>query len=107
MAFTQTVTLVRRAKGEPDALGNDTWAETPVDVQAVYAPGSSNETVQGRDSLTVTAIVYLPASTRVDALDAVEVDGQRFEVDGEPITWRHALTGWAPGIEVRLRRSVG
>ena len=105
--ITRPVTLVRRQSNGLDALGNDTWAETPVVVQGVYAPGGSTETMQGRDSVTTTGIVYLPAGTPVDALAAVDIDGERFEVDGEPTVWRHALTGWTPGVEVRLRKARG
>jgi endonuclease YncB( thermonuclease family) len=106
--ITQTVTLIRRTKGVPDAFGNDTWTTAATPVQAVYAPGSSSENVgQGRDALTLQPTVYLPGGTDVRAVDAVVIDGDTFEVDGEPIDWRHALTGWNPGVEVRLRRVTG
>jgi len=105
--YPMTVTLVRRTKGTPDSLGNDTWTEGATPVAAIYAPGSSSEQVQGRDSVTTTATVYVPATTDVRAIDAVIVAGKRYEIDGDPTTWTSPLTGWTPGIEVRLRRNAG
>jgi hypothetical protein len=51
--------------------------------------------------------VYLPAGTVVGAIDAVQVAGQTYEVDGSPNDWQHPLTGWRPGVEVRLKRVTG
>lgn len=106
--YRTPVTLVRRTKGPwPDSFGNDVYTESTSAVWAVYAPGSSTEQVQGRDTVTTTATIYLDAGTDVAAIDAVIVAGQRFEVDGAPTTWSSPLTGWTPGIEVRLRGVVG
>lgn len=104
--YTVTVTLVTRTKGTPDAFGNDTWTESTSDVQGVRAPGGSVEQIQGMDTLTAQPTVYLPPGTDVGYLDAVVIAGHRYEVDGEPVHWRHPLTGWYPGVEVKLRRSA-
>lgn len=106
-AFTRPVTIVRRTKGAPDAFGNDTWTTVGAVVQAVVAPVSGSEQVQGRDTLTEQTTVYLAAGTDISHLDAVVIGGQSWEVDGAPVVYEHALTGWRPGIEVRLRRVTG
>lgn len=107
-AFPVQVVLVRRTKGPLDALGNDTYIDSAsAPVNAVWAPGGSTEQIQGRDTLTITGTLYVAAGTNLSHLDAVLVNGQRFEVDGDPIDWRSPLTGWAPGIEVRVRRAAG
>lgn len=100
------VTLVKRTKGEPDDFGNDTWAEASTVVRGVVSPGSSIESVQGQDTLTDQPTVYLDPGTDLTHLDAVVIAGLQYEVDGLPTVWRHPLTGWTPGIEVRLRRST-
>lgn len=106
-AFARSVTLVRRAKATPDAFGNDTWTETTSQATAIYVPGGGSEQTQGRDSLIDQPAVYLPAGTDVRHIDAVVIGSDRFEVDGEPQIWTSPLTGWAPGVEVRLRRATG
>jgi hypothetical protein len=105
--ITRPVTLVRRTKGAPDALGNDTWTTSASTVQGVYVPGTSVEQIQARDSLVVQASVLLPAGTDLRHLDSVVIDGTTFDVDGEPIDWEHPLTGWRPGVQVNLRRAEG
>lgn len=105
--LTVPAILVRRTKGAPDALGNDTFTTAETTVPCVYAPGSAFEQVQGQDTMTETAIIYLDPSVEVSHIDAVIVDGRAWEVDGTPKLWRHALTGWMPGVEVMLRRAVG
>jgi len=106
-AYEWPVELVRRTKGPLDSLGNDTWTETTTETRGIFAPGSSTEQVQGRDTITVTGTLYVAPGTDVRATDAVVVYGQRYEVDGEPTLWQSPLTGWTPGLEVKLRRVLG
>lgn len=105
--FTQTVTLVRRTKGEPDDLGNDTWTETEVDVQAVVGVINGSEQLQGRNTGTKRAPIYLAPGTDVERVDAVVIAGESWEIEGEPTRYMHALTGWRPGVEVNLIRVTG
>lgn len=71
-----------------------------------FNPGTSVESLGGRDLLTVQPAVYLPAGTSIAAVDAVEVRGLTYEVDGSPNDWVNPFTGWNPGVEVRLRRAA-
>lgn len=105
--FRTVVTLVTRTKGAPNDFGNDTWTETGRVVLGAFAPGTSTEQVQGKDSLTVQPTLYLGPDVDVSYLDAVIVDGLKYEVDASPNAYAHALTGWTPGIEVKLRRATG
>lgn len=106
-AFPTTVTLVRRTKGAPDAFGNDTWTTAASTAKGIFAPGSSQEQINARDTLTVQPIVYLAPGADVRHIDAVIVAGRTYEVDGEPTVWTSPWTGWSAGVEVRLRYVEG
>lgn len=101
------ITLVKRTKGDPDALGNDTWTEQRVDVRGIYNPGGSSEQVQGQDMVTTQPSVYLPAGTDVSSTDRIEVAGLSYEVDASPNQWISPFSDWNPGVEVKLRRVTG
>lgn len=105
--FARTVTLIRRTKGTPDSFGNDTWTEANVSVKAVVGIVNGGEQEQGRDTSTKTCPVYLPAGTAVAHIDAVLIDGERWEIQGTPTVYQHALTGWTPGVEINCRRVTG
>lgn len=102
--FGATVTLVRRVKSGEDAFGNDTFSTTSQTVVGAYSPGGSSEQVQGQDVVVTQPTVYLPTGTDLRAVDAIDIGGERFEVDGTPGEWQNPFTGWRPGLEVRLRR---
>lgn len=101
------MTVIERVKAPPDAFGNDTWTEVRTDVRGVFNPGGSTEIVQGQDVVIVQPTVVLPPGTDVAAIDAVEVDGNRYEVDGSPSAPVSPFTNWAPGVVVKLRRVTG
>jgi hypothetical protein len=105
--FGQPITLIRRVKAALDAFGNDTWTTTTATVSGAFNPGTSVELVQGEDLLTTQPTVMLPPGTQVNALDAVQVDGLVYEVDGSPNSPVNPFTGWAPGVVVKLRRVTG
>lgn len=105
--FARQVSLVRRTKGRRDALGNDTFTEVSSPATAVVGLRTGGEQIQGRDTLVERLSIFLAADTDLTHLDAVDIDGLRWEVDGSPTVYRHALTGWAPGLEVGLRRVAG
>lgn len=105
--FGQPITLIKRTKGVRDSFGNDTWTTTSTQVTGAFDPGTSTEQVQGQDVVTMQPRVFLPAAVDVAVIDAIQVGGQIFEVDGAPNHWTSPLTGWSPGIEVRLKRVTG
>jgi hypothetical protein len=105
--FGQSVSLVKRTKGVPDALGNDTWTTTSTTVRGAFDPGTSVESVQGQDLLVTSPRVFLPAGTDVGAIDAIDVAGSRYEVDGSPNDYTNPFSGWRPGVVVQLKRVTG
>jgi len=94
--------VVRRTVTGQDDLGNDVYAESRSTVIGAFAPSTSQEFVQGQDLVIDHPAVYLPTGTNVDAIDHVEVGGRSYNVDGSPNDWHSPMTGWAPGVEVRL-----
>lgn len=103
----QAVTLIRRVKSGTDALGNDVWSETRTDVRGVFSPGGSTEIVQGQDLVISQPTLALPPKTVVSSVDAVEVNGDTYEIDGSPNAPISPFTAWQPGVVVRLKRVTG
>lgn len=106
-AFAQTVTLITRTVTGQDAYGNDIYGETSTTATAAFNPGTSAEVVQGQDLVTIQPSLYLPPEVDPQPVDAVEVGGQRFEVDGDTNVWQSPFTGWQPGNVLKLRRVTG
>lgn len=99
--------------GAPDAHGNPTAgydAEVPLEVLAVYPPGttSTDEPEPGRDETTTDLIVLTyPGDVEVRARDRLVIDGAEFEVDGDPSDWGRGPYGWRPGAQITLKRAEG
>lgn len=107
--FGRTVTLIGRTVTGQDGYGNDVRAEARTDVPGcpVWPRTAGAELVQGQDTVLKGLGVLLPPGTDVAAVDAVEVDGLRYEVDGEPARWQSPFTGTVPGVQVSLLRVEG
>lgn len=103
-----TVTLVTRTRSGVDSDGNDVLTETPTDVAGcVVWPRGSSELLQGQDTTIAGLWVLFPAGTTVTAIDAVIVDGDTWEVDGDPEQHRSPFTGRSPGVVVALSKVRG
>lgn len=97
----QTVTVVRRVRQRDgdawarDARGNAVYTEEQVPVPACSVqPASGSETdAEGRVQVTQRLTVYAPLSFPAGPVDAVEIDGIRYEVDGLPQRWAHPRLG--------------
>lgn len=50
-------------------------------------PGASTEDLMGRTNVIVRHTVYAPPGTVINAHAAVEYDGTRYAVDGQPARW--------------------
>jgi hypothetical protein len=123
--FSTPIAVARRTVTGRDALNNDVYGEVATVVLGAFAPGPSSEVVQGQDTVVTQPTVYLPTGTAVDAVDVIVVDpvldtsgaatydargrvvGDRYSVDGTPLTWSSPFSSWAPGVEVRLRKVTG
>jgi len=113
--FLVPITILTRVVSEQqDDYGNDVdeSVSTPTDhVEGVFAPGGSVEDTTSREQVITNPTVFLPASVDVTAVDAVQVHGRVYEVEGEPAAWtdKHPFTGWIPDLPVvvTLRRVEG
>lgn len=121
--------LVRRTISGRDGYGKDVYTETVTTTPGIYSPtGTSESTVGGQDQVTDFPLLSLPTGTDVSAIDAVipqvvvdasggpvldgdgQVQGVRFEVDGDPQVWPpNPWSGWqsAFSVDLRLRRVAG
>lgn len=71
-------------------------------------PGGSNEPLQdGRGAVVTTPTIYAPAGADVHADDRLTVRGTTYAVDGTPAVWRNPVTGWAPGVVIKLKDVEG
>ena len=106
--YGQTVTLVKRAVSGQDDFGNDEYAETLVDAYpCVVQPAGSNETIQFTDQVSTDLTIFLPYGTDIEAVDAVEVDGVRYEVMGDESVWVSPFSGRTSPIQIRVSRVTG
>jgi hypothetical protein len=72
------------------------------------APRYSTEpTVRGRQGVIVGLSIYAPAGSDILFTDLLEVRGQVYMVEGDAADWVSPFTGWAPGMEVAVKRAVG
>lgn len=95
------IVLVRRAVIGEDELGDDLYGETRSTVRGLFAPGGTSELVQGQNTVITQPTAYLfPPVPDLSAVDAVEVDNDRYEIDGDPGVWD-------PGVVLRLQRVTG
>lgn len=105
--FGEPISIVTRVVSGVDSYGNDETTETTETVNGAYAPAIGYESTNGRDLVVNQPHAYLPAGSPVSATSVLVIREQRFEVDGTPAEWRSPFTGWAPGIDVPLRRVTG
>lgn len=106
--YGDTITIHTKSGTTQDPVyGNDVPTYTDSAVVGGFAPAGSVEIQQGRETITTTPTLYLPAGTSVAALDRVTVRGVTYEVNGTPQDWRHPMTGWQAGIVVRLQNVTG
>jgi hypothetical protein len=104
--YGEMVTLVSTTTTD-DGLGNTTeesvteeWG--PCAVAPRYATESSDSRVA---PVVVGKTVYGPPPLLdINSDDTLVIDGVEYRVDGLPAEWASPFTGWAPGVEVPVRR---
>lgn len=107
MDFPHGVTITLRSTVTTnDGLGNRTEDVTesswgPCAVAPRYATESSDPRVA---PVVVGKTVYGPAVS-IGADDTLLIDGLAYQVDGLAAEWTSPFTGWAPGIEVAVKRA--
>jgi len=72
------------------------------------APRYSTEpTVRGRQGVIVGLSIYPPMGSDILFTDLLMVRGQVYMVEGDAADWVSPYTGWAPGMEVAVKRTGG
>lgn len=105
--LNQTCTITRRVVGEEKtAYGRKKREETPSDHPCTLQQAERDEEAVGEMSDTRWTLWLLPG-TEIGSADTVEVDGQVYEVEGEPETLRNARTAEAKHVEATLRKTAG
>jgi hypothetical protein len=98
-------TITHRQEGdERDGYGN------PVDEEATTVTVCELQQRQRTEDAGIVAAtwaLYLPGGTAIDAGDTVEIDGDGYEVLGEPWSARNPITRVVSHAEVTVRRTVG
>lgn len=84
----QTVTVLRPSYVE-DERGNLVPGEYQSHSvpRCLLQPGASTEFTDGRDTVAITATLYLPPGADIQPGDRVKIDALTYEVDGEPQRW--------------------
>lgn len=85
------------------------WTQTPDSLPipgCVIAPGASAEILTGRDAVETVWTLYKDAAVDVTALDAVDLDGTRYQVNGTPAVFHHPTRGTNRTV-IELRRWEG
>lgn len=103
--LTRACTVTNRTdSGAVDDYGNPVPAETEVDTTCELQQQRRSEPV-GEGELSDTLwLLVLPAGTTIDTGDKVTVDGQEFEMVGDPWPVREPRTGQESHLEASVRR---
>lgn len=101
---TRTVVVLRRVrqrnqsdstKWARDDRGNAVYVDERVEVPgcSVQPSTSSEQDSEERVQLATSITIYAPLSWPAGPIDAVEIDGIRWEVQGRPQRWDHPRLG--------------
>lgn len=112
IVFALGVTVpVFRPTWTPDRYGDPrpVYPDAPSHLvgPCAVAPVSSTEDPVARDAIVDTVDLYAPAGADLTATDQVGIDGQRWEIDGDPAVWTNPFDGVTYGVTARLRRVAG
>lgn len=106
--YGQTVTIVRRVPAGRDEYNNDKFTDQTVDVpRVVVAPANSSETYQFTEQTDDTVMLYFPTGTDISFLDAVLIDGDKYEVQGNAQSFISPFSGHNSPVQVRVNRVTG
>ena len=98
---------IRSTVTTTDQYGDATVVVTDVPWgPCAVAPRSSSESADpSAPAVIVGATVYGP-TVALNSDDTLVIDGVVYEVDGIPGVWESPFTGWAPGMEVAVKRAA-
>jgi hypothetical protein len=102
------MTLIKRYVSGQDSYGNDVYSETPMVIgNCVFQPAGSTENLIFTDQVNTTDTIFMPYGTPVGPLDAIEYNGDRFEVIGEISSWVSPFSGRTSPIRVNVNKVTG
>jgi hypothetical protein len=106
--YGQTVTLIHRVPAGVDEYGNDAFTDQTEDVKlVVVAPANTSEAVQFTEYTSDTYMIYLPIGTDVSHLDAVLINGNKYEVQGNPQNFISPFSGHNSPVVIRVAGDTG
>lgn len=104
------ITVIRATPGGHDAYGDpneSTERSHRLSGCAVAPRTSSDPADRGRHGAIVGLTLYCPPSSDIVATDQVEIDGVRYDIEGDVGVWSSPFGGDVGGVEVALKRAVG
>jgi hypothetical protein len=104
--LSRRCTITRRSdSGTVNDYGDAVATETTVETLCELQQQRRTEPDQQGELSDTMWLLVLPAGTQVDTGDVVTVDGQAFELVGDPWPVRRPLTGRGSHVEATLRRT--
>lgn len=101
-------TVTVHPAGGTDRFGDPVPGPDPYEVPGcVWAPRGSSETTDRSNTVIVGLALFAPFDAAIPATAQVEVEGRRYEVEGEPGRWANPFTGDREGLQVALRHVSG
>lgn len=106
--YGRTVTLLKRVLAGHDSYGNDVYTNFSSDIAGcAVQPATSTENVQFTDQVNTGITVFLPYGTDVSYLDALIIDGVKYEVQGTPESWVSPFSGRTAPVQVSAVKVSG
>ena len=109
-AHGQIVEVWRTTAAE-DEYGNTVpgpYAKVQTLVGCGVSPRKEDELQEnGRTGVIVGWTVFAPYDGVVLPHDRLLVNGELFDVEGEPGRWSQPMSGWTPGLEINIKRVEG
>jgi hypothetical protein len=91
--------------GNPVAPPDDEEADTVTVDGCLIAPRYSSEPDdRGRNGVVVGLTLYAPIDADIVRTDLIDVDGDKYSIEGEIGRWPGTAVG---GLEIPLKRAVG
>jgi hypothetical protein len=97
----------RTASGSTDDYGNEVATETTVDTVCELQQRNRSEPDAAGEFSDADWMLILPAGTEITTADTVTVDGQDYEVVGDPWPARNPRTREPSHVEATVRRTAG
>ncbi|MFD7705713.1 hypothetical protein [Streptomyces sp. NPDC059786] len=114
LPFGEAVTILRPGPPTEDGYGNDVpGPPTEISVAGcAVAPRDgagvgSNEITGARDTVITGLTLYAPHGTDIRATDQIRINGELYEVDGQPGSFRSPFTGSTGPVAVSLQLVTG